>query len=199
LIGGGLALTCVVERRPDGYVCVGFGRRPCRDETERCTSLCHSRAYPPGRHPALLFPHSFGARREGGKRRAAPRPCERAELATSLAIARPPCRSGFSRDRNIQQSRLKPLLQCNCSRSRELADRCTLLLFSSHLPCAPLKNGTNKSAEPRPGGGGVERHRDVPRSGCRTGRPLPRRPHPRRVGAPTVRQSQPSAPRGAPS
>jgi len=192
---GCLARTCVGMRRPDGQGRVGFGRRPCRDETERGTSLCHSRPYPPGRHPALLFPHSFGARRKGGREE------QKRALPTDIChrpvrdFAGVHCRSGFSRDRGVRRSRLKPLLQCDSRRSgdrsghREGRNLAPDLLFP--LPRRAPEEWENQSAKRRPGGDGRQRHMDVPRPRVRQGRLPSGDAHCRQVGAPQ-RKSAPS-------
>ena len=141
----------------------------------RGTSMCRS-TRPPRQDGARRFEvqSSFGARRERERRKA----------WLPVAIGTPPirlrCRSGFSRDRRIPRSRLKPLLQkaLQTFSKRELV-RCRWqsgaeLFFSPTLQRASNEDMTTNAPCAVLAGGGGQRPRSLARSVIWGMKPSPR-------------------------
>jgi len=152
---------------------------------------------------ALVFMSSIGARRRVGGEEPSSRSLQRSASARLRDDAC--CRSGFSRDREIRRSRLKPLLQEAPARSRDQRTQQQLgaELFSSPSPGAPRTKIENKRALHRPGGVGASSGTGRPRGECGQAPPEPKVTTaavvvvPRQGGARTVSRQDHPQPRTA--
>jgi len=197
----GVGLRC--GHRPDGRGRARLGWTSCPTRLPR-TSMSAGHPRPPGRRKALWY-SCLRLRRAG--RVGGEEPSSRSLGRSANARLRDDacCRSGFSRDREIRRSRLKPLLQEAPARSRDQRTQQQLgaELFSSPSPGAPRTKIENKRALHRPGGVGASSGTGRPRGECGQAPPEPKVTTaavvvvPRQGGARTVSRQDHPQPRTA--